>query len=139
MARKPKKNNVLDVYVVAPKLDNFEEAIVRARPELYAELGQELESFGSGVAARARQIAEAKGLHQSGRLIAGITHELRGAQVLIGDTAHNPQDGYPYPGRLEFGDLDQPFLQPALAEKQDEGLARLAALVERILNRIARS
>jgi len=123
-------------------LADFNRALHSAQRKLNRELRPVLDDVGQGVAARARENARSKGLQKSGRLIefidSEVTTSFRGITALVGDTAVNPKDNYPYPGRLEYGDLDRPFLQPALAWAEGHGLRALRELAARVVSTIVK-
>lgn len=102
---------------------------------LYREVSQEIEEIGKGVAAAARENATDQGLIRTHRLVDGIFSDAKGLTLIVGDTAHNPRDGYPYPGRFEYGDLNKPFLQPAMADAEAGALRRLREALDRALRK----
>jgi hypothetical protein len=108
----------------------------RLSAELRAELRAEMLEVAGMVADAAKQIAEQKGLRESGRLIDGIRPGTRNTTAVIRDRAKRISRkypaGYPYPARYEYGDRDRPFLRPAVEEKRDEVVAMLEQMLDRL-------
>jgi hypothetical protein len=85
------------------------------------------------VAVEAKQIAEQKGLRQSGDLISHIRPGFRSGYAYVADTARH--GGYNYPGRIEFEKKygDRSFLAPALERKKPEVYAGVEAVLDLII------
>ena len=105
----------------------------RAGDELGKDLQKELRLLAKHVATQAQKVAEAKGLHDSGQLVAKIKPSVRGGTAWVRDAAQ--RRGYNYPGRYEYGDRHRPFLEPALASEQDVIFRGLEAMLDRLLAR----
>ena len=92
-----------------------------------------MKSIAAGVADTARSIASREGLFESGELINKIKPSVKGTIAYIRTDA--VRDGYRYPGRYEFGDLDRPFLQPALERDQEKIVNELDDALKRLTSR----
>lgn len=114
-------------------LAELQRALRRADSDLYPTVREGLKEAGDNVAQAAQQIAGAKGLRLTGRLIGGIKSSVRTREAVIRATAR--QRGYNYPGRYEFGDRLRPFLQPAVEQEQGETVRILAQSIDRLLGR----
>lgn len=97
------------------------------------ELNQAMRRVGDMVAGTAREVAAAKGLRDTGRLIGSIKGGSRGPVALVRATAKNR--GYPYAGRYEYGDRDRPFLRPAIARDETRILEMVEDAVGELLRR----
>jgi len=82
------------------------------------------------VAVEARQIAQSKGLIDSGDLVASIRAGARGGYAFVADTARHR--GYNYPGRIEYEKKygDRAFLGPAVERKRGEAELALEAALD---------
>lgn len=112
-------------------------AFGRIEKGMRKELRKQLVEIAGVVAETARSIAEQKGLHESGALIARIHPGMRSSYAYVADTARRKSRKYPggfnYPAVYEYGHgRARAFLEPAA--KQDEEKA--VTLVEGMLDRL---
>lgn len=99
---------------------------------LRRDLDRGLREAAEPVRDEAKRIAGEKGLHDTGKLIAGIriATAARG-RVVVRSTAQ--KRGYKYPARYEYGDGGKrAFLQPALEAKRREIEERLGEMLDRL-------
>lgn len=116
-------------------LRQLDRAAGRASIELRTGLRDKLREFAEVVAEDARDIAESKGLRESGDLIAGLQPYALMGRAGVRDTARHR--GYPYPARLEYeGGTGKggarAFLNPAVEEKAPELEKRAQTLLDEI-------
>ena len=117
-------------------LKQLDRALGKADKNLRTKLRGKLRDIASGVATEARQIAESKGLRDSGDLIRGIKpYALTGRAGVRSGAVHR---GYNYPRRLEFesrgGDLYGPraSLYPAYDAQRGEVMRATEGLLDGI-------
>jgi hypothetical protein len=118
----------------AIKIEGIQELMVackRADSELKKGLQRDLKGIALLVATRAKSIAEAKGLRESGRLIASIRPGIQGSSAIVRDSANRA--GFNYPAVYEYGHgKARAFLEPALEQSQPEVMAAVTVLVDRM-------
>lgn len=122
-------------YVHVEGIDALTRAFGRVDKGLRREMQKHLRSVGRIVATAAREEAAAKGLHQSGQLIARINPSVRGGSVFVRDTAKKVSPRYPggysYPARYEYeAGGSRAFMRPALDHRRSEVVAELDRVVE---------
>lgn len=109
-------------------------ALNKVDKDLRTKIRAALLSIAGLVAVEARQIAESKGLKQSGDLIASIRPGMRSGYAYLADTARH--GGYNYPARIEFEKKygDRSFLGPAVEHRRVESMLALEAVLDRIVS-----
>jgi hypothetical protein len=109
-------------------------ALNKVDRDLRTKVREALLAIAGLVAVEARQIAESKGLRQSGDLISHIRPGMRSGYAYVADTARHGD--YNYPGRLEFEKKygDRSFLGPAVEHKRAESLLALEAVLDRLIS-----
>lgn len=118
--------------VIVEGMEALYRAFELAADRLHEEARRETWRSAKAVAVRAKYEAQAAGLFDSGRLVSEIDSEVIGDTAYIVDRA--ARNGYPYPGRYEFGDRERPFLQPALEKEFDNIVTRFTAIIDRAVN-----
>lgn len=80
--------------------------------------------------------AHAKGLDETGRLIAGLRAGATAKSGFVRDTARNQRDGYSYPSRYEFeAGGRRAFIHPVIDQAHDEIVAHLKGAIETAVER----
>jgi hypothetical protein len=103
----------------------------RMQRGLRTELQREMSQIGGIVAGEARQIAQQKGLRDSGDLIRSIRPRVRGAVALVRSSAEHR--GFNYPARLEYEHGGRrAFLGPAVDAKQAEVVDAIDDMLDRL-------
>lgn len=120
------------VNVTIEGLQALYRAFNLAADRLHSMAQEETIRSAHAVAVRAKQEAQSQGLVDSGALMDNITSEAAGTSAWIKTTAN--RNGYPYPGRYEFGDRQRPFLKPALDREFDHIVSRFQAVIQRAIN-----
>ena len=124
----------LSAAIRAEGLNDFVRDLKRASPEARKELRAEMRELAGEVADDAKQIAQSEGLVESGDLLRRIKPAVRGTLALIRSGAEHR--GFPYPARLEFGDLDGEHLQPAAERNEERVVDGLDQAVGRAFSRL---
>lgn len=102
--------------------------------DLRKELQAELKDLARIVQREAQEIATAKGLVRTGKLVRSIRPSVRGGRAFIRETATNK--GYAYPRIYEYGhDGVRSFMQPALEAKRNEVYEGLDDMLDRLTDR----
>lgn len=115
------------------ELRDFRRDLVRAGEDVEKEVKRELRDIAKDVAGAARDFAQAKGLRDTGALIAGIKPQVRGTAAFVRSSA--TRGGFPYPAVHEFaGGGVRAFLAPAVEESE----AKVVEEFEEIVDRVAR-
>lgn len=112
-------------------------AFDRVEKGLRRELRAELVGLAGTVAIKARELAEAQGLRESGQLIARIRPGLRSSYAYVTDTANRKSpkwpEGFNYPAVFEFGHGGaRAFLVPAAKAEEGTVLLGLEGLLDRL-------
>jgi hypothetical protein len=117
-------------------LKALDRALSKADKSLRTKLRDRLREAADIVAVEAREIAESKGLRDSGDLIRGIQpYALTGRAGVRSGAVH---DGFAYPRRLEYeggaGGAYGPraHLNPAVERKENEILSHMEGLLDTI-------
>ena len=131
-----------NVTVRVEGLNELKAKLKVADEETKAAVKGEMKQVGTLVARKAQELAEAQGLHRSGKLIAAIRPGvLQGMVAVVRDSAKKNGFNYPavYEGKLSghglHGRGPRPFLAPAVEAETTEILAGF----ERVLERVAAS
>lgn len=112
-------------------------ALRRSARLVKKEINTRLRAVGDILAVEAQSLARSKGLEKSGNLVRSIKPRARSMGVAVVASAKRkgpkyPQ-GYNYPKRLEYESSGaRSFMRPALANKQEEALTRLAGVLDEI-------
>lgn len=121
------------------RVDGLEELIrdlTRVQKDLKPRIRAELKDVASIVADEAQKIATARGLVDSGKLVRSIRPGMSGSTALIRETAN--RRGFPYPALYEYGGSSshpkRPFMEPAVARKQDQVRDELEKVVDRVMD-----
>lgn len=117
----------------AEGLKEFARAMRAASPELRKALTRELK----GVTELARQMAvheaHARGLDDTGDLIAGLRSGVNGTTGFVRDVAKH--GGYPYPSRIEYeSGGEHAFIRPAVDAGRTAIEDRLIAAIEAVID-----
>src|SRR6266542_4236882 len=109
-----------DIEIKTEGIGQLLRALNKVDKDLRSTVRAGLVAVAGMVSVEARQIAEQKGLRQSGDLIAGIRPGFRSSYAYVADTARHR--GYNYPARIEFEKKygDRSFLVQAVEHKQAE-------------------
>lgn len=125
------------VGVEVEGLASFRRAMRAAGPDARKALTRELKGVSEFVRDMAVHEAHAKGLDDSGDLIAGLKAGVRGTTGYVRDTAHHR--GYGYPARIEYEDGGKrAFLRPVVEEARAAIEARLWKAVENVIDEVNR-
>jgi hypothetical protein len=120
-------DRIIEVEGLGAVLRAFGKLDKRLRGELRAELAE----LAVGVAEKAREIAEAKGLRRSGDLISRIRPGARASYAYVADSARHR--GFNYPARLEFENHgERAFLRPARDAESEHVVRGVEALLDRL-------
>lgn len=117
----------------------------KVTPDIYKDMRKEMLIAANLVASKAKDIAEAKGLRESGDLIEKIKPGATMRSATVADKALKKSPKYPsgfnYPAVYEYGGRGtgktgpRAFLTPAIEESDEEIAALLERMVERVLER----
>lgn len=116
-------------------LDELVRAFRKMDRETARAVQRRLREAADVVAEEAKSVAEAQGLHRTGRLVRSIRPFYSGTTAGVRAGATNR--GYPYPARYEYGGRGtgegvgpRAFLAPALERKRDEVEQRLEQMID---------
>lgn len=124
-------------------LKSLQKDLKQAEKDLASELRKTLKGAATTVAEKAKEIAESKGLRDSGDLIASIKGALQGGAGVVKVTAD--RNGFAYPSVYEYGRRSawqstgvRTFLEPALVAKREQIERDVLQDVDRIIDELAK-
>lgn len=108
----------------------------RVEKGLRRELQKELDEIAKMVRDESRDKARGERLVDSGRLVRGIKHRVRGSEAFVRSTA--TKAGFPYPAVYEFGGRGigkygpRAFLMPTVEKQLPQTVSMLEDMLDRL-------